>query len=170
MPVPASIAFPPPAVGATSWVLAGLLLLVLLVGNAGVYVACERGVVASRRLLVGVLLAIDALGTLALIDALANGGRGAALTLTVLLLPPALALFVLSLASRRRRDDGDEGGEEGGGGGGGRGPQDPGGPPWWPEFEREFRRYAAQARPRTPARSARTAVGGPPPVRSGPRA
>ena len=35
-----------------------------------------------------------------------------------------------------RGDDGDDGG-----GGRGDGPEDPG-PPWWPQFEREFRAYA----------------------------
>jgi hypothetical protein len=43
---------------------------------------------------------------------------------------------------RRRGDDGDD--DLGGGG-----PEDPE-PPWWPEFEREFRAYA-DARERTPA-------------------
>ena len=40
-----------------------------------------------------------------------------------------------------RGDDGDDGG-----GGGLPGPDD-GEPPWWPEFEREFREYADRRRP-----------------------
>ena len=56
----------------------------------------------------------------------------------------AVTLGVALLAAplmRPRRDDG--GGHRGGGGG-----PDPvdGGPPWWPEFEREFRAYADERR------------------------
>jgi hypothetical protein len=42
-----------------------------------------------------------------------------------------------------RSDDDDGGGD--GGGGGPSGP-DGGDPPWWPEFERDFRAYAEQRR------------------------
>ena len=48
-----------------------------------------------------------------------------------------LAIFLLAarLVRPRREDDGDDDGF------GGSGPGDPE-PPWWPEFEREFRHYA----------------------------
>lgn len=48
----------------------------------------------------------------------------------------------------RDRDDGDDW-EEGGGGGGG--PRPDGEPPWWPDFEREFREHTrARERGRAP--------------------
>jgi hypothetical protein len=48
-----------------------------------------------------------------------------------------LGIFLLAarLVRPRREDDGDDDGS------GGPGPDDPE-PPWWPEFEREFRHYA----------------------------
>jgi hypothetical protein len=46
-----------------------------------------------------------------------------------------LALIVAPLLEPRRRDDGD-------GGTGAQLPPDEPSPPWWPEFEREFREYA----------------------------
>lgn len=55
-------------------------------------------------------------------------GLCAALTL-------ALSLIAAPLLRPRRRDDGD-------GGIGAPGPPDDPSPPWWPEFEREFRAYA----------------------------
>ena len=54
-----------------------------------------------------------------------------------------LTLGITQLAAplmRPRPDDGDDGGH-----GPGRGPQDPD-PPWWPEFEREFRAHVERAR------------------------
>jgi hypothetical protein len=57
-----------------------------------------------------------------------------------------LTLVITQLAApllRPRRDDADDDGD-----GPGRGPQDPE-PPWWPEFEREFRDHAERARPLT---------------------
>ena len=58
------------------------------------------------------------------------------------LLTLGVALLAAPLMQPRRDDGGDD--EDGGG----PGPDDPG-PPWWPEFERDFRAYAA-ARERTP--------------------
>jgi hypothetical protein len=55
-----------------------------------------------------------------------------------------IALLAAPLMSPRGGGD-----DDGGGGGPGSGPDDPG-PPWWPEFERDFRAYVA-ARERTPA-------------------
>ena len=55
-------------------------------------------------------------------------GLGAVVTL-------ALSLIVAPLLKPRRRDDGD-------GGTGAPLPPDEPSPPWWPEFERDFREYA----------------------------
>jgi hypothetical protein len=56
-----------------------------------------------------------------------------------------IGVALLAAPLMQRRDDGP-------GGGGGPGPPNPWNPdpPWWPEFEREFRAYA-DARERTPA-------------------
>ena len=54
-----------------------------------------------------------------------------------------VALLAAPLMSPRRDDGPDDGGP------GGSGPEDPE-PPWWPEFEREFRLYAS-GRDRSPA-------------------
>ena len=53
-----------------------------------------------------------------------------------------VALFAAPLMQPRRDDGGDDGH-------GPDGPEDPD-PPWWPEFERDFRSYA-EARERIPA-------------------
>jgi hypothetical protein len=50
-----------------------------------------------------------------------------------------VALLAAPQMDPRRDDGGDDGGE------GGDGPDDPE-PPWWPEFERDFRAYAAARR------------------------
>ena len=50
-----------------------------------------------------------------------------------------LTLGIVLLAAPLMRPPGDDGPGPGGGGGGG--PHEPE-PPWWPEFEREFRDYA----------------------------
>jgi hypothetical protein len=54
------------------------------------------------------------------------------------------ALLAAPLLSPRGDDDGDDDG-----GGGPSGPDD-GEPPWWPEFEREFREYAGRRHIFTP--------------------
>jgi hypothetical protein len=56
-----------------------------------------------------------------------------------------LGVTMLAAPLMRPRDDG----PDGGGGGPGPLPEDPE-PPWWPEFEREFRAHAG-ARERSPA-------------------
>ena len=58
-----------------------------------------------------------------------------------------LVLFVTLMAWWTRRGGSDDPGDGGGGGGGGN-PPDPGpsGPPWWPEFEREFAEHVARVR------------------------
>ena len=81
---------------------------------------------------IGISLGYAALGiagaVLGVPDAEVLFGLCAVLTL-------ALALITAPLLRPRRRDDGD---------GGITAPPEPGGPepPWWPEFERRFRRYA----------------------------
>jgi hypothetical protein len=62
----------------------------------------------------------------------------------------AALLSVSAYLVLRAPHGGDDGGSEGDA------PQ----PPWWPEFERQFRDYA-RAGPTTPARSPRTPVGAP---------
>ena len=55
----------------------------------------------------------------------------------------AVTLAVALLAAPLMRPRGGGGGE---GGRGGSGPPEDGEPPWWPEFEREFRAYADERR------------------------
>lgn len=61
------------------------------------------------------------------------------------ILVATLAVLVSGLIAvpRRRSRDSDDGEEpdEGGGGGGGPGPD--GEPPWWPDFEQQFREHAS---------------------------
>ena len=67
----------------------------------------------------------------------------------------AVLFSVTAYYALRTRDDG--------GGGGDDGPGDPGDrpePPWWPDFERQFRDYARRP-PRKPARPPKTPAGAP---------
>jgi hypothetical protein len=94
--------------------------------------------------------------------ALCLGVDGATLAAAVAWPTPAADSFVFGLLwiaalfsvsaylILRAPDGGDDGGSEG----------DPPEPPWWPEFERQFRDYT-RAGPRTPARSPRAPVGTP---------
>ena len=87
---------------------------------------------------------------------------GATLAVAVAWPTPAANTFVLAMLwlavlfsvsaylVLRVPDGGDDGGSEG----------DAPEPPWWPEFERQFRDYT-RGGPRTPARSPRTPVGRP---------
>ncbi len=87
---------------------------------------------------------------------------GATLAVAVAWPTPAANTFVLAMLwlavlfsvsaylVLRAPDGGDDGGSEG----------DAPEPPWWPEFERQFRDYT-RGGPRTPARSPRTPVGRP---------
>jgi len=52
----------------------------------------------------------------------------------------AVALLAAPLLRPRDDDHGEDGGR------GGQEPGDGGGPPWWPQFEREFRAYADERR------------------------
>jgi len=87
---------------------------------------------------------------------------GATLAVAVAWPTPAANTFVLAMLwlavlfsvsaylVLRAPDGGDDGGSEG----------DAPEPPWWPEFERQFRDYT-RGGPRTPAQSPRTPVGRP---------
>ena len=74
----------------------------------------------------------------------------AANTFVLAMLWLAVLFSVSAYLVLRAPDGGDDGGSEG------RAPE----PPWWPEFERQFRDYTREG-PRTPARSPRTPVGRP---------
>ena len=71
-----------------------------------------------------------------------NGG-GEVLVGIAVVFGCSLVLFAIVAWLLRGADD-DSGPGPGGGGGGPQGPdRTPSGPSWWPEFEREFARYAA---------------------------
>src|SRR3954471_9924539 len=74
----------------------------------------------------------------------ANHAAGEVVTGLVIGIVVVLVLFVTLVAWWTRRGGSDDPGDGGGGGGGGD-PPDPGpsGPPWWPEFEREFAEHVA---------------------------
>jgi hypothetical protein len=96
--------------------------------------------------------AITAVGGVAITAELCLGALGLASIgleqIVLFLLASAVATIVITFAMRRLlRQPPEEGGH--GGGGSGTGPDDPQ-PPWWPEFEADFRRYANDGR-RTPA-------------------
>ena len=74
----------------------------------------------------------------------------AANTFVLAMLWLAVLFSVSAYLVLRAPDGGDDGGSEG------HAPE----PPWWPEFERQFRDYT-RGGPRTPARSPRTPVGRP---------
>jgi hypothetical protein len=92
----------------------------------------------------------------------------AALPVALVLIGAAIALLFAAMRAggtvRRARDEG----EGPGGGGGGnlrrrprpRPPSDSGDPPWWPEFEREFRDYVARPAFEHRPRDARPAFDG----------
>jgi hypothetical protein len=74
----------------------------------------------------------------------------AANTFVLAMLWLAVLFSVSAYLVLRAPDGGDDGGSDG----------DAPEPPWWPEFERQFRDYT-RGGPRTPARSPRTPVGRP---------
>jgi hypothetical protein len=100
--------------------------------------------------MVGWLLAVAALVADAAVIAATHSWTFAA---TYTLLAITWALSLAAFLSLRRRDDGSDGGSD-------RAP-DPE-PPWWPDFERQFRDYArrqgpgARRGPRTPAGAGRS--------------
>ena len=97
----------------------------------------DKAATAARRFRVAVLAVAAAEAALAIV-ALPTG-------LTPYLLACAVVTAALALAAYRlmtpRRDEGR--GDDGGPGGPG-GPPEDGPPPWWPEFEAEFRRHTAE--------------------------
>jgi hypothetical protein len=82
----------------------------------------------------------------------ASHATGQVITGLVIGIVVVLVLFVTFVAWWARRGGSDDPGDGGGGGGGGGSPPDPSpsGPPWWPEFEREFADHVARVRSELP--------------------
>ena len=97
----------------------------------------------SRRLKLAIT-ATAALGWSAAVVALLGASHLAALVWTSGILVATLAVLVSGLVAvpRRRAPESDDGDDTDDGGGGGGGPRPDGEPPWWPDFEREFREHA----------------------------
>src|SRR3954466_15102660 len=81
----------------------------------------------------------------------AGHATGAVITGLIVGIVMVLVLFVAVVAWWARRGGSDD--PDDGGGGGGGDPPDPGpsGPPWWPEFEREFAEHVAGGRADLPS-------------------
>ncbi|MDP9384047.1 MAG: hypothetical protein M3P50_02235 [Actinomycetota bacterium] len=93
-----------------------------------------------------VAAAVVALGWTVAVVTLLGASHLAAMVWISGLLIATLAVLVSGLIAVPRRrardsDDGDDTDDDDGGGGGG-GPPPDGEPPWWPDFERQFREHA----------------------------